>query len=436
MLKRILGLINSSDLHRRVATGAFWSVVGSSVAKMLVLVAGIICANILGKSAYGELGLIRSTINMFVIFGTAGMGITATKYISQFRSSDKSEVARIFSVASLFTTVAAFVVSVAVVLFAGQLADKALDAPYLSGSIRFAALLLFVTILNSTYQGTLSGYEDFKRISINTFISSLIEAVLVILGALFYGVSGALVGYGVGIAFMTALNCRSVIKRFADEGVKVSYRSLSPKDFKILTQFSIPAALSSFLVVPSYWVVRTMIARYSGFSELGIYEAADQWRVIILFIPAALSNIILPILSSYIGTDETSTYKRALKMNISLNVGVSSVMAIAVSLLSRLILKSYGPGFDAPIVLIFLACSTVFSAFATVVGMSIVSQGKTWIGLLFNLVWALMFVAFSYMSLQAGYGASGVAFSLMTAYLLHGIFQFIYLKCTILRTNS
>ena len=74
--------ISASDIGMRMARGAFWSFSGTAIAKLLILIAGMLVANILGKEHYGELGIVRSTISMFVIFGTAGLGLTATKYIS------------------------------------------------------------------------------------------------------------------------------------------------------------------------------------------------------------------------------------------------------------------------------------------------------------------------------------------------------------------
>ena len=138
----------------------------------------------------------------------------------------------------------------------------------------------------------------------------------------------------------------------------------------------------------------------------------------------------------YIGKEDERTFKGALKINVVLNVGVSLVMAAVVITLSKWILQTYGPGFDTPSVLIYLALSTVFSSFASVVGMAIVSQGKTWIGLAFNMIWSLNFILFSSISLTHGAGATGVAFSLMMAYMLHGLFQFIYLWLSVLRNKE
>lgn len=432
VIKTVVSKIRSSELLERIATGAFWSAAGSAVAKILVLIASILTANLLGKNGYGELGLIRSTVNMLVIFGTAGMGVTATKFISQNRFSDRAEVAKTYSVTTLFTTVTAIIIALLVFCFSKELAAF-INAANLDVSIKFAALLLFVTILNSAYHGTLAGYEDFKRLSINTFISSFVEAILVVLGAYFWDVKGALLGYGIGVLSLTLLNKYYSRRILCKEGIIVNYRHLRIKDFRVLIDFSLPAALSSFLVVPSYWLVRTLIVRYTGFDELGIYEASDQWRIIILFIPSALSNVVLPILSSYVGQNKVDSFRKALRINLLLNVGVSLILAIIVSVFSSIIMRFYGDGFDNTYTLILLSASTVFSSFASVVGLSIVSRGKTWIGLAFNVLWAFMFIGLSYITLRLGYGASGVAFSLLVAYFFHGAFQFLYLKLSVLK---
>jgi len=59
-------------MGERIAKGAFWSLSGSIVSQGSILFASMYVARILGKTQFGELGMIRSTINMFVVF--AGFG--------------------------------------------------------------------------------------------------------------------------------------------------------------------------------------------------------------------------------------------------------------------------------------------------------------------------------------------------------------------------
>lgn len=71
---------------------------GIALAKFLVLVAGILCARILGASHFGELGIVRSTIGMFVVIGASGLGYTANKYIAEYRASkDVEKIAQIYN---------------------------------------------------------------------------------------------------------------------------------------------------------------------------------------------------------------------------------------------------------------------------------------------------------------------------------------------------
>lgn len=434
MFNKYLNRIQKSQLAKRIAGGAFWSIFGTASAKGIVLISGIVCANILGKTGYGELGIVRSTINLFIVFGTAGLGITTTKFIAQYKQNNTTKVESVIGITTLFSLIMATIITLSVFIHANYIADNTLKNSALVTSIRFGALILFATILNGVYSGINSGFEKFRYIAINTLIASIIEAVLIIVGAYYWGINGAIVGFGIGVSSLTLLNYFTARKALRRIKGRISFFKIKKEDLSILYKFSIPAALSSFLVAPAYWVARTLLIRFKDYGELGIFEAAEQWRVIILFIPSALSNIILPILSSY--TDNKQGYKKALNINLLLNVSVAFVFAIIISAFSSVIMRTYGNGFDNITPLILLAFSTVFSSFASVVGVSIVSRGKMWTSLAFNSSWGCMFVGFTYLFLRMGYGASGVAFALLLSYLIHSINQSIYIYLTMKKNKN
>ena len=426
MINKIKNKLKNAPILKRIASGAFWSIFGTASAKLIVLSAGIVCANILGKQGYGELGIVRSTINLFVVLGTVGLGITATKFISQYKNVDNRKVENIVNITTLFTFCSAVIITLLLFIFADYIATNTLSAPNLKNAIRFSSLLLFTTIMNGVFNGILAGYEKFKNIAINTFISSAIEGVLIIIGAYYWGVNGAIVGFGIGISSLMLFNSMKARSIFKKNGISLNILKIKKKDLSILYKFSIPAALSSFLVAPAYWVVRTILVRHNGFGELGIFEAADQWRIIILFIPSALSNIILPILSSLTNTDKND-YKKALYINLGLNVSIAFVLATSVSLAGKYIMGAYGDGFNETLPLVIIAFSTVFSSFASVVGVSIVSRGKMWTSLMFNFLWSIMFISMTYIFVSNGKGALGISLALLLSYVLHSLFQSIYL---------
>lgn len=425
--------IKSSGTGKRIAKGAFWSFTGTALAKFFVLVSGIICAHILTKEEYGEFGMVRSTINMFVVFGTAGIGLTASKFVSEYKVKHQERIPSIYLLTNGVALLLGICITILVLFLAPLLADNSLHAPYLTPTIRVGGILLFVTIINGAQTGSLSGFEDFKALSLNTLYGSIAESVLMIVGAYYYGVFGAVLGFGIGFIVILFANFISINRCFKQLDISVSYKSFRREDLSLLYKFSLPAALSSFMVSPTIWITKSLMVKISGFNELAVFEAADQWRIIIMFIPSAISQVVLPILSSMIEDDDRSFWK-VLKVNLLLNAGVALFIAIIVSFASPYIIGLYGKSYSTDYwTLIILASSTVFSAIANVVGLAISSRSKMWIGLSFNCVWAIMIIVFSYVLMYNGMGARGLAFAFTSAYLIHSILQLLYLYFVVKR---
>lgn len=418
----------SGSIASRIANGAFWSIFGTAAAKLFVLVAGILCANILGKEGYGQLGIVRSTINLFVVFGTAGMGVTATKFIAQYKNTDKEFTEKIASITQGFALFAGCLTAVIVLVAANFLSCHILNAPELTIDIRIGAILLLVTILNGAQNGILSGYEKFQSIAKNTFIASAAEGLLMVVGAKLSGVFGAILGFGLGYICLWLCNRYSINRTFKQYGLTWKWNSIRAQDLKILYKFSLPAALSGILVMPAYWVVRTLIIRYNGFGELGVYEAADQWRVIILFIPGVLGQIVLPILSNVLEEGSRKSFWKVIWINIGINAVITFFLSIFILFFGDWLMKLNGKEFVGSAAITYLAFSTVFSSAATVVGNAITSLEKVWTGFAFNLLWASMFIGFSWFALSADMASEGVAIALLLSYCLHTTFQLIYLS--------
>lgn len=426
-MHRIIKKIKDSDIATRIASGAFWSLTGTAIAKFIVLIAGIFCAHILGQEEYGEFGMVRSTINLFVVFGAAGLGITASKYISEYRKTQQAKVCKVYKITNKFAIITGFFVTTLIIILAPYIATNSLEASHLASPIRIGALLLFVTVLNGAQSGCLSGFEDFKSIALNTLYGSIAESILMLLGASLYGVAGAIMGYGCGFIVLYLLNYISIQKNFKIHNIVKENTKIFKDDLKIVYKFTLPAAFSSFLVMPIYWIIRTLLVQKDGFEELAIYEAADQWKVIILFIPSAITNIILPILSSATASKNNNIWK-IIKVNLLINTSVATILALIIVALSPYIMYTYGKEYDNPFPLIILALSTIPTSIANVVGVSIASRAKMWTGFSFNILWAIMMVLFTYILLEHGYGASALALSTFLSYIIHSFIQFIYLK--------
>ena len=431
-LNSYLGKILSSNIGRRMASGAFWTFTGTAISKFIVLIAGIFCARFLSSEEYGEFGLVRSTINMFVVLGSAGLGLTATKYISEYLGSNKTKISQVYILTNGFAVFAALALTISIILLSPYLSRVTLNAPHLDVSIKIGALLLFVAIINAAQNGTLAGFEDFKSIAINTLVGGVAESVLMLLGAYFYNVNGAICGYGAGFAILYVCNKISIKKLLRRHDIRITRTSCLNLDYSIIIKFTLPAALSSIICVPVFWIIRTMLVRNSNFSELALYEVSDQWKTIVLFIPTAISRIVLPILSS-ISSDNNKkkAFWKILKANILVNSSVSILLTVLVCMFGNHIIHFYGSEYNNVYPLIFLSISTIFTSIANVVGQAISSKAKMWVGFFFNALWSLMTITFSVVFLNMGLGATALSLSLLISYFIHSILQLLYLKCII-----
>jgi len=94
-LHPVLDRVEASEIGYRLAKGVFWSMASAVISRGLMLAASVLVARMLGKTGFGELGMIRSTVGMFGVFAGFGLGLTATKHVAEFRSSDPARAGRI-----------------------------------------------------------------------------------------------------------------------------------------------------------------------------------------------------------------------------------------------------------------------------------------------------------------------------------------------------
>ena len=225
------------------------------------------------------------------------------------------------------------------------------------------------------------------------------------------------------------LNYFAIRKISINSGINIKIKNcLNEKS--ILYDFALPAFLATVMVGPVTWICNTILVNKSGdFSEMGLYNVANQWMLVILFLPATLSTIILPLLTNINSGDNLIKYKQILKYNIILNVVIASILCLFVSLCSGFIVNIYGEKFiKSQPVLITLAFTAIFIAYNNVIGQALASKNKMWVGLYLNIFWAFAIVFLTFFFVDKGEGALGFAKANILAYFLHSIIVTLYYK--------
>lgn len=420
IVHQALARVGASEINKRFARGVFWSVIGSTISRGLMLVATIVVARLLGKDSYGELGMIQSTVGMFGVFAGFGLGLTATKYVAEYRERDPARAGRIIGMSGAFAFASAGLMALTLVALAPWLAADTINAPHLTNLLRIGAIILFFSAMNGAQTGALAGLEAFKKTAqVNVFVGLVAFPVLLV-GTYLSGLQGAVTALAINLGFNWLFNHLALRKEAKQRFVPLTLVG-AIREWPILWRFSLPSALAGMMVGPVTWACSAMLANQpDGYGELGIYNAANQWHVLLMYLPGILSSVLLPILSKEMSEDEYKNPSRMLILSIRANLLIVAPLVLILSALSPFIMQAYGSGFEQgwPTFIVAMMTALVVAA-QTSVAQVIIASGRVWMGLLMNVGWALTFVVLAAWLVQNG--ALGLASAKLGAYLLQTI---------------
>lgn len=376
--------------QKRLLKGSSWTLSGTILSKVLVFCATILVARILTKEMYGELGIIRSTIQMFVAVSSFGIGSTATKYIAEHRNKNPELAGRIYWIGNVFIFAMGFLALILLMFGSEYIAAKMLNAPELSADLKIGGIILFFSILNGAQLGALAGFEDFRFIAISNLINGFSEIILLPIGAYLWGLSGAVLGFGLSFLIVFIFNSFRVSCHFIQIGWKTFdiIRQIKLKDFRVICDFSFPIALSSWINMLTYWFSKTLLIKDAGFGQMANYDVATQIQAQLLFIPGILSQVLLPILVNNMSTGKSGSARSAFKMNLCLNVLVTFSAFLLILLFGRYILMIYGKTYTSVFPLYVLCFCTILDSIANSCVPIVISANKIWSVLWINIAWS------------------------------------------------
>ena len=300
-------------VKNRFVQDSFWALFGNIIAKGMSLVATVLVARFLGKEIYGEFGTIKSTLMNFAIFSTFGLGYTATKYFAELKISQPKFLRQLAKQALKITLIISGMMAILLFLFADFIASTVLQAEHLSLALRLFAIWIVFNALTTTQIGILSGLGAFKKMAKINALVGLVSFISSVYLAYYYGLNGALGALLLTQIFNWFINLKAVKTLLPKENEKLDH------NFKQkLLRFSFPIALQELTYAVSSWALILLLIEYGDYGEVGLYTAAMQWFVVILFIPGILRNVILTHLSENL--NNSSRYSKVLKGTLIINL--------------------------------------------------------------------------------------------------------------------
>jgi len=425
--KKYFDHIERSPIGYRLAKGAFWSLAGAVISRGLMLVASIGVARMLGKTGFGEFGMIQSTVGMFGVFAGFGLGLTATKYVAEYRKSDPGRAGRIIALSELVAIGTGGLMAIGLFFFAPWLAEHTINAPHLAGVLQIGAIILFLSAITGAQSGVLAGFEAFKTNAYINLVIGLISFPMLVGGVYYGGLTGAVWALAVNLGLNWFLNHRALRNESLRYGISTTFSDCG-REGSVLWKFSLPAVLGGALVGPVSWACNAMLVNQpNGYSEMGIYNAVTRIKQVPEMVLMMLMAPLLPMLSEYFGKKDMRTYNKILNYAFALSMLAVVPLSLIQASVPQLTLLPYGPNYQgntSTVQWLMLQAVIVglFQSFSIVIS----SMNRMWFGFVFNLSWGMIYLTLAYLWVPR-YGAAGLAAAYASTYLITSIACAVYI---------
>lgn len=413
------------SIRRRFARAVIWNLLSSVVSRSTLLLAAIGCARLLGRTGFGQLGIVQSTANMVSTLAALGLGVTATRYVADLRERDPERAGRIIGLSWTITAISGVLLTLLSFISARSIAVSMMHAPELANSIRIASAIVFLNAMLAYQNGVLFGFEAFQELASINLISGILSLPIVLAGAWRWGLNGAVAALALSLLVNWWLNERLLASVCRRANIPIRIRD-GLREMRVFWSFSLPALIGSISIAPVLWFCSLLIVRSPhGFEQMALYSGADRWRLAILFLPTALFRSALPMLSN-LHEQNRDGYHRVHRAHLVLNLAVVIAPVLLIACFSIPIMSSYGSGFRAGwAVLTVLCLGTIPEALNTVFSYPLIARGKMWFRCGFDLALSASLLLLGIWLIPI-YGALGFALAYVSSFsmICAGLYYF------------
>ena len=364
------------SLARHFAIGAFWALVGAVVSRGLTLASSVVAGRLLGTTGFGEIGMIQSTQGLFGIVAGAGLGLAATKFVAEFRSTDPLKTGRCATLATTIALISGSVMALVLLACSGVMASSVLRAPHLTAELQVATGLVLFGTINGVQTGALVGFGDFRTLAVLSSIRGACLCGFLIAGIAVGGVLGGVVGLVLTEAIAVLAN-QVALRRILPATVTWRDRRAAWSELLPMCRFGGLSLLGSICTMSAMWFANlVLVAQPGGYAALGVFNAAERWRQLLLFLPASFSPVILTTLSNLHGRKDPDAYRRLFGLNLAVSVAVVVVPSIGIMLCAGPAMGLFGDEYRGGwMTLVILSASSVVVVLNNLLGQILVSRG-------------------------------------------------------------
>lgn len=278
----IKGNISKSPLVK----GFVITLLGSGVSKAILMLATFIFTRLLSKEDFGSFSFIRNTLNIILCVCALNYVGLVTKYTAELEYKTEAKVC--IALVFIFSLIICFILGFVLVCLPENLMNSIVGDTSLISYFRAVGLLLHLFIFQPLIEGVLRGGKHFKLIGTLQILTACLFVLFVVIGILFDGVGGAVVGLLL-YYFIYAVLSISVFMKKTTLLATIKLKDVDWKSFKsestIIWTVILPVFVLSFVEAPVNWWSQVLMTRYDTVASVGSMSAILQIRNLLIIVP-------------------------------------------------------------------------------------------------------------------------------------------------------
>jgi O-antigen/teichoic acid export membrane protein len=394
----------------RSASFLFLQTLGSVI---IQIAAFAVIARFLSQTEMGILSTLFLALSLSNILINMGLSTATAKYIAALLGQGERKKAagvcyQTLRLHIIFAAIGAFVFFI----LSDNISLFLLKSPDYAILFKILSLDLVAVSLHESLQGSASGLQKFREISVFNLIRLFSRQVLIIL-MLFLGYG--LIGIALAWSIADLLNCvlfgTIIIKSFGMPSFNFSLRSLM--------SFSFPLYLSSVFSFTYAWFDKALLLAFFSLDDLGVYSVAQKPLEALGDLKGSMSSVLFPKYSELHGKNGKRSLENAI-LGASRYVSFIAtpmafgLLALAGPAISILAGSSYLSAVEPLIILsLFFGITSVGTAF----NVTLLVLGKTWIESALNLLGIVVGSVLALL-LSPSLGLNGIAAARGTTWIL------------------
>jgi O-antigen/teichoic acid export membrane protein len=393
-----------------------WSTAGNATLRLTQLILGVMLARTLGAEVLGEYSLFYT----IAVAGSAVLGLGMTTAINRecaaWRVQEVLHPRHLLLVALTWCVIAAAIISVVwhviplqSLLFWLPVARLSIWGPELmTAALGLAAGAIFLSAFAGL--GNFRGYF---------WAATIQAAVLAVAVGLYIGsVSQRGITPFVAIAFATSSLFSGML--FYRSTTMPPLHVPLQRATKTLFEIALPSYLSAIFFMPIASLAVLLLGGEGGASDVqvAVYTTAFQWQGLVLFLPNALSAVLLQMMTRLSLQGRSSDLRGDLRIQLFVVAILASVVALSIGALGPLLEILYAkalPNFRR-VLWLMVGAGALFSV-ANVLAIYFVVRKLVWAGFALTVIWATSFMGFALLFIQEG--AMGLAVANLAAHAIH-----------------